>query len=253
MRQGFTLIELLTVIAIIGILAAIIIPTVGKVRDSAQKSVAGSNLRQIGQAAQIFATDNRDALPKWTVVTAGATMGQVATTAAGETVDGYALALAVGGGLNDATIWVLSNDQGTNAVLTPVSTIFTPNGTNKDWTTGFNALSLGFGVVLGLTTADAPTTPVAFTRGIIKSTDGKWTNDGVYGTDGGHIVFLGGNVQYFKNLGATDAAGELINSIGKKTWKLTDTTKKGASTKKFVEETPAGANGTATVGTGPDA
>lgn len=47
-RQAFTLIELLTVIAIIGILAAIIIPTVGKVRDSAKKAQCVSNLKQIG-------------------------------------------------------------------------------------------------------------------------------------------------------------------------------------------------------------
>lgn len=62
-RLAFTLIELLTVIAIIGILAAILIPTVASVRDSAKSSVCVSNLRQIGLAASIYALDNNDRLP----------------------------------------------------------------------------------------------------------------------------------------------------------------------------------------------
>jgi prepilin-type N-terminal cleavage/methylation domain-containing protein len=45
--SAFTLIELLTVIAIIGILAAILIPVVGKVRESARQAVCSSNIRQI--------------------------------------------------------------------------------------------------------------------------------------------------------------------------------------------------------------
>ncbi len=55
--SAFTLIELLTVIAIIGILAAILIPVVGKVRASARSSVCTSNLRQIGQATHLFSAD----------------------------------------------------------------------------------------------------------------------------------------------------------------------------------------------------
>jgi prepilin-type N-terminal cleavage/methylation domain-containing protein len=61
--SAFTLIELLTVIAIIGILAAIIIPTVAQVRKSARDTHCRSNLHQIGLAVQLYAQDNRNKFP----------------------------------------------------------------------------------------------------------------------------------------------------------------------------------------------
>lgn len=65
-RSAFTLIELLTVIAIIGILAAIIIPTVGAVRRTAIKAQCSSNLRQLGTAVNLYRNDNKNRVPDGT-------------------------------------------------------------------------------------------------------------------------------------------------------------------------------------------
>ncbi len=60
---AFTLIELLTVIAIIGILAAILIPVAGRVRATARNATCLSNMRTFAMALTFYAQDNKDTLP----------------------------------------------------------------------------------------------------------------------------------------------------------------------------------------------
>ena len=62
-RNGFTLIELLVVIAIIALLAAILFPVFGRVRENGRRTTCRSNLRQMGMGLLQYVIDNDSVMP----------------------------------------------------------------------------------------------------------------------------------------------------------------------------------------------
>lgn len=191
---------------LIGLLATIIIPTVGTTCGGmgGRRMVDAANLRQIAQASLIYAQDHHDRLPE-----------------ANDIWD-YARILAETTGLHDGQMWQSRIDpasaetsQENIEVLLPAKT-----GQPRELNPAFRKIKPVFAVPVGrkLSVNHPATTPIAWTRGL--QPDGTWSKHSPYGTDGGYIAFLGGNVAFYRNL--SDDGGQLINRDGTKTANILD-------------------------------
>jgi prepilin-type processing-associated H-X9-DG protein/prepilin-type N-terminal cleavage/methylation domain-containing protein len=65
--KEFTLIELLVVIAIIAILAAMLLPALGKAREKAKMILCASNLKQMFHISNLYVEDNDEYFPSYVV------------------------------------------------------------------------------------------------------------------------------------------------------------------------------------------
>ncbi|MEP0844381.1 MAG: type II secretion system protein, partial [Phycisphaerae bacterium] len=63
-RAGFTLIEVLVVVAIMALLIAILLPSLGRARALARNGVCNHNLHQFGVAMNVFAGEHKGFVPR---------------------------------------------------------------------------------------------------------------------------------------------------------------------------------------------
>jgi len=117
---GFTLVELLVVIGIIAVLIGILLPALGRARQSANQTKCMSNLRSIGQGIIMYTSQNKGSLP-WGFCFNGNAYPEGGTYS-GESVDWTTLIINV---MNpkvsyayDPTLYVGTSNQGLREAYT---------------------------------------------------------------------------------------------------------------------------------------
>jgi hypothetical protein len=166
-----------------------------EMRLARDRIVVSSNLREIVQSVLIHAQDHDGQLPR------------------AKNIWDYAGQLAGSAGLDSTAMWQSRTDpaQEDKPINLPVLLPQQPSQSRRVDPAFLHTKPCFAIPVAELTTKMPLTTPLIWTRGLRHN--GTWAEHSPYGTDGGHITFLGGDIHYYHNLSAE--GGQLLRFDGK--------------------------------------
>jgi prepilin-type N-terminal cleavage/methylation domain-containing protein len=183
-RKGFTLIELLVVITIIGILASLAIPTIGKALAKANQTRDLNNIKQTGTTLFIAANDD----------------------------NGVFKAKSSNGGGMLGTSTEVFQELLNDGVLSSASVLAGTNVTPASDSTNLDSSNVAWEYVRGLTTSSNPNIPllVSFGTGaelsdMTSGTDfslSAGAGDAMWGDEGVLVYYVGGNASFLAATGS---------------------------------------------------
>lgn len=115
-HRGFTLVEMLTVIGVISVLMAIVVPTMKLMRDESRSTSCRSMLRQLGTAIQVYRQNIGDRIPMCEAIPAVTAQGPEGGLP--DLLDGYVEP--------DCTCWYCSADTDPDSTSTGTSYLYVP-------------------------------------------------------------------------------------------------------------------------------
>ncbi|MDZ4861186.1 MAG: type II secretion system protein [Candidatus Hydrogenedentes bacterium] len=180
-REGFTLFELLAVISIIGILAAILLPSLARARETARRASCANNLMQLGLSMHLYASENSGEFP-WS----------------GGNYNADCLTTLIGDYIVDRNLFQCPSDPNTGFHSNPDGSPWLVTFLRGEWSLrqAYDYFGAYTSTPITIPLADGPTPRWPLMWDVVYQGAQSWEMNHVPG--GGNVLWLDGSVEFIR-------------------------------------------------------